>query len=90
MCAVGARKKKVGGLYWGFMAAGSAAARMVREAKAVEAIEEANRRAGMLIHQNTGRWDMTVEHDIRTYNVTASNMRILDNALQSLRAITQP
>ncbi len=46
------------------------------------AIREVNRRSALLIHQNTGRWDMTKEHDRRTHGVVQSNINILKNALK--------
>lgn len=33
------------------------------------ALEEIQRVAAMCIHQNTGRWDMRIEHDRRSYGV---------------------
>lgn len=42
-----------------------------------EALEEIDRRTGLLIHQNTGRWDMKIEHDKRSYDVSEGNRRII-------------
>lgn len=46
------------------------------------ALEEIVRRSAMLIHQNTGRWSMTVEHDKRSYDVTDTNISIAQKALK--------
>jgi len=46
-----------------------------------EDLKEIVRRSQMLIHQNTGRWDMTVEHDARSHGVTSGNVRIAQDAL---------
>ncbi|HEX8413390.1 MAG TPA: hypothetical protein VF637_05825 [Sphingomicrobium sp.] len=48
-----------------------------------EALAEIARRGALCIHQNTGCWDMTVEHDRRSYNVLASNNEIALAALAS-------
>lgn len=47
-----------------------------------EALEEIERRTGLLIHQNTGRWDMSVEHDRRSYHVSEGNLEIASQALK--------
>jgi hypothetical protein len=49
----------------------------------VEALLEINRRTTLLVHQNTGRWDMSVEHDQRTINVLNSNFEIARKALEA-------
>jgi hypothetical protein len=46
-----------------------------------DALREIVRRSNLLIHQNTGRWDMTVEHDARSHGVTEGNVRIARQAL---------
>lgn len=46
------------------------------------ALEEIGRRTGLLIHQNTGRWNMTVEHDKRTFDVLSTNQKIVAQALK--------
>jgi hypothetical protein len=51
-----------------------------------EALTEINRRSGLLMHQNTGRWDATLEHDRRTVGVIETNMEIARAALKD----TQP
>lgn len=46
-----------------------------------EALGEISRRTGLLIHQNTGRWDTRLEHDRRTVDVLTVNQRIARKAL---------
>lgn len=54
-----------------------------RVARMEAALREIIRRGEMCIHQNTGRWDMSVEHDRRSYNIIASNNDIAREALGS-------
>jgi hypothetical protein len=49
-----------------------------------DALEQVQVRTALLIHQNTGRWNSKVEHDMRTMNVLACNMRILTEALEAV------
>lgn len=48
-----------------------------------KALQEIIRRSSMLIHQNTGRWDMRIEHDVRSHNVTAGNIKIARTAISN-------
>jgi hypothetical protein len=41
-----------------------------------EGVQEIARRTELLIHQNTGRWNMTIEHDRRSYGVSDGNLSI--------------
>ena len=50
----------------------------------VEALREVRRRSGLLMHQNIGRWDMRVEHDKRSSDVTATNIEIISSALSAI------
>ena len=50
----------------------------------VEALREVRRRSGLLMHQNIGRWDMRVEHDKRSSDVTATNIEIISSALSEI------
>lgn len=52
-----------------------------RIAELEKALSEIQRRTGLLIHQNTGRWSMRVEHDKRTVDVLMSNQEIAAEAL---------
>lgn len=47
------------------------------------ALREISRRTGLLVHQNTGRWDMRVEHDRRTVGVLQGNQAIAAQALEA-------
>lgn len=49
-----------------------------------EALGEISRRTGLLIHQNTGRWKMNIEHDKRTVDVLTANQRIASAALERI------
>jgi len=53
-----------------------------RMARYEGALAEIARRGALCIHQNIGRWDMTVEHDQRSYSVIESNNRIALEALK--------
>lgn len=46
-----------------------------------EALAEIERRTGLLIHQNTGRWSAALEHDRRTVDVLTVNQSIARQAL---------
>lgn len=46
------------------------------------ALVEITRRTGLLIMQNTGRWNVTVEHDARTMGVLGGNQEIAREALK--------
>ena len=46
------------------------------------ALSEVHRRTGLLLHQNTGRWDMTKEHIKRAADVLISNQSIAFDALE--------
>jgi hypothetical protein len=48
-----------------------------------DVLEEIVRRSAMLIHQNTGRWSMSIEHDKRSYDVTDTNIAIAQKALKA-------
>lgn len=50
-----------------------------------DALEQVHARTSILIYQNTGRWDMNVEHDRRTMKVLECNMRLLTEALEAVR-----
>jgi len=50
-----------------------------------KALAEITRRTGLLILQNTGRWNMTVEHDKRTVGVLGVNQDIATDALAAYR-----
>ena len=55
---------------------------LYRHAQELEnALREIVRRSELLIHQNTGRWDMRVEHDSRSFGVTDGNIRIARDVL---------
>lgn len=56
----------------------------IRNQSYATAMREVIRRSALLVHQNTGRWDMTVEHDKRSYDVTRTNMEILMDALDGV------
>lgn len=45
------------------------------------ALKEIVRRSNLLIHQNTGRWDVTIEHDVRAFEVTRGNIDIAREVL---------
>jgi hypothetical protein len=45
------------------------------------ALTEIHRRTGLLLMQNTGRWDSTLEHDCRTMGVLNVNQEIASEAL---------
>lgn len=60
------------------------AALEVKLAVAREALGEISRRTGLLIHQNTGRWDMRLEHDKRTVGVLTVNQGIARAALKEI------
>lgn len=45
------------------------------------ALSEVHRRTGLLLHQNTGRWDMTQEHIKRASDVLIANQSIVFDAL---------
>lgn len=51
----------------------------------IEALEEINRRTELLVHQNTGRWSMQIEHDRRTKGVLESNVLIARAALEKAK-----
>lgn len=57
---------------------------MNKEMNPIEALTEIERRTGLLINQNTGRWNMGLEHDLRTVSVLNGNQEIANAALQSL------
>lgn len=46
-----------------------------------DALNEIVSRSRLLIHQNMGRWDMTVEHDRRAYWVVETNIGIARDVL---------
>jgi hypothetical protein len=50
----------------------------------VEALREVRRQSGLLMHQNIGRWDVRVEHDKRSSDVTATNIEIISRALSAI------
>lgn len=52
-----------------------------RIARMEAALREIIRRGELCIHQNTGRWDMSVEHDQRSYNIINTNNDIARAAL---------
>jgi len=47
-----------------------------------KALGEVHRRTGLLMHQNMGRWNMSVEHDKWTYEVLGVNQIIALAALE--------
>jgi len=51
----------------------------------VKALSEIARVSGMCIHQNTGRWDMRIEHDKRSYDIL---YRVQCEASEALNAIS--
>ncbi len=59
-----------------------------RACKLEAALHEVHRRTGLLLHQNTGRWNMTIEHDVRTVNVLQSNQEIASKALKTAEGTT--
>lgn len=54
-----------------------------RIAKLEAALLEIVRRSQMLVYQNSGRWDMTVEHDARSQGVTEGNIKLAEDALKA-------
>lgn len=54
-----------------------------RAAGLEEALRETQRRTGLLMHQNTGRWNATIEHDRRTMDVLQGNQDIARKALEA-------
>lgn len=47
-----------------------------------KALNEIKRRSEICIQQNTGRWDMKIEHDRRSYNIIKTNADIARRALK--------
>lgn len=47
-----------------------------------KALTEIIERSSMLIYQNTGRWNIEKEHDMRSLHVTEGNIRIAKSALR--------
>lgn len=53
----------------------------------IDAMNEVIRRSSLLMHQNIGRWDMRIEHDKRSSDVTMTNIEILADALKNIEEI---